>query len=76
LTAADEAFLRRIVQSAYGHARRRLHEMEATADLLSELGVSPVMTSATIEALRAIDDGVAPVALPAPATTGSEEWSP
>jgi 3-hydroxyisobutyrate dehydrogenase-like beta-hydroxyacid dehydrogenase len=56
-TAADEALLRRLVEGTYQHARRRVHEMEATADLLTELGVAPVMTAATTESLRAVERG-------------------
>ncbi len=63
-TGADEAFLRRIVEGTYPHSLRRLHEMEATAELLTELGVDPVMTGSTVESLRRINDGVSPIALP------------
>lgn len=59
LTATDEAFLRRLVSGTGTHAVRRLHEMEACADLLTELGVDPVMTRATVENLRRVpDDGL------------------
>jgi hypothetical protein len=37
--------------------------MEATADLLTELGVEPVMTTATVQSLRAIDQGAVGVDL-------------
>ena len=67
VTVADEAFLRRIVEGTGTHSRRRLHEMEATADLLTELGVEPIMTSATVQSLRAIDQGAVAVRLAAPA---------
>lgn len=52
LTEADETFARRLVAGTGPHARRRLHEMEATAELLTELGVEPVMTRATVASLR------------------------
>jgi hypothetical protein len=39
--------------------------MEATADLLTELGVEPVMTTATVQSLRAIDQGAVAVRLAA-----------
>ena len=68
LTAADETLLRRLVEGTFIHAARRVHEMEATTDLLGELGVAPVMTTATTESLRAIDQG-APVVLPAPSSS-------
>jgi 3-hydroxyisobutyrate dehydrogenase-like beta-hydroxyacid dehydrogenase len=59
-TVADERFLRRIVEGTYQHAHRRIDEMEATADLLNELGVAPLMTPATVESLRAVDRGAVP----------------
>lgn len=62
--AADEAFLRRIVTGTGAHSLRRLHEMEATADLLEELGVDPVMTRSTVESLRRIDAGASLPPLP------------
>lgn len=60
-TAADEALLRRLVEGTEPHALRRLHEMEATAELLAELGVDPVMTRGTVESLRRIEAGEATV---------------
>ncbi len=56
-TDADEALMRRLVDGTAPHSLRRLHEMEATAALLEELGVDPVMTRATVESLRRIDAG-------------------
>jgi 3-hydroxyisobutyrate dehydrogenase-like beta-hydroxyacid dehydrogenase len=56
ITAADEALLRRLVTGTGRHAARRVHEMEATAALLSELGVEPTMTDATTTHLRRIAD--------------------
>jgi 3-hydroxyisobutyrate dehydrogenase-like beta-hydroxyacid dehydrogenase len=56
-TDADEALMRRLVDGTAPHSRRRLHEMEASAALLEELGVDPVMTRGTVESLRRIDDG-------------------
>lgn len=56
---ADEAFVARLVNGTEKHATRRLHEMEACAALLGDLGVDPVMTGATAENLRRVpDDGV------------------
>lgn len=58
-TAADGEFLERMVTGTGTHARRRLHEMEATVELLTDLGVEPLMTSATVAQLeRALRDGV------------------
>ncbi len=42
-TAADGDFLRRMVEGTSTHARR-LHEMEATEQMLIDLGIDPVMT--------------------------------
>ncbi|HZM32392.1 MAG TPA: DUF1932 domain-containing protein [Acidimicrobiales bacterium] len=55
ITAADEALLRRLVTGTPRHAARRVHEMEAAAALLSELGVEPTMTAATTTHLRRIE---------------------
>jgi len=63
LAAADEALIRRLVTGTAPHATRRLHEMEATAELLAELGVEPIMTRATVEHLRRVADD--PAAVPA-----------
>ncbi len=54
LTAADEDLIRRLVAGTERHAARRVHEMEAAAELLRELGVEPTMTEATTEHLRAV----------------------
>ena len=54
LTAADEALVRRLVEGTGRHAVRRTHEMEATVDLLTELGVAPTMTRATAAHLHRI----------------------
>ncbi len=47
LTAADPATLERIVSGTVKHARRRAAEMEAAAAMLTELGVHPLMASAS-----------------------------
>lgn len=66
ITAADVAMLSRIVEGTGVHAQRRLHEMEASRDLLIELGVDPVMTASTVESLRRVlRDGLP--AIPEPA---------
>jgi len=54
LSAADEGLIRRLVTGTGRHAARRLHEMEATAELLAELGVEPIMTNATVARLRSV----------------------
>jgi 3-hydroxyisobutyrate dehydrogenase-like beta-hydroxyacid dehydrogenase len=74
-TAADETFLRRIVEGTGTHSLRRLHEMEATAELLGELNVDPLMTQSTVESLRRIESGWALPELPKPSyepTTDSQ----
>jgi 3-hydroxyisobutyrate dehydrogenase-like beta-hydroxyacid dehydrogenase len=53
-TTADGKFLRRMVEGTAPHAVRRLHEMEAAADLLTDLGIDPVMTRSTVESLRRV----------------------
>ena len=56
ITAAGAPLLSRLVRGTAPHAVRRLHEMEASAALLAELGVDPVMTRATVDALRTVND--------------------
>jgi 3-hydroxyisobutyrate dehydrogenase-like beta-hydroxyacid dehydrogenase len=56
ITRADAAFLSRLVRGTGQHAARRLHEMEASRDLLVELGIDPVMTRATVENLRRVPE--------------------
>ncbi|MEJ2444054.1 MAG: DUF1932 domain-containing protein [Exilibacterium sp.] len=51
---ADEALLSRLVRGTGPHARRRLHEMEASQALLEDLGVDPLMTRGTVENLRRV----------------------
>ena len=67
LTAADETLIRRLVTGTAAHAVRRVDEMEATVELLGELGVDPVMTRATGAHLRTVasDPSTVP-ALPDP----------
>jgi 3-hydroxyisobutyrate dehydrogenase-like beta-hydroxyacid dehydrogenase len=57
IAAADEEFVRRLVAGTGRHAARRVHEMEAAAELLAELGVEPLMTSATATRLRLVAAG-------------------
>jgi len=56
ISRADAKLLSRLVRGTGIHAKRRLHEMEAAAALLVDLGVEPVMTSATVENLRQVPD--------------------
>jgi 3-hydroxyisobutyrate dehydrogenase-like beta-hydroxyacid dehydrogenase len=58
-TRMAEAFLRRMIEGSAVHGPRRLHEMEASAALSSELGVEPLMTHATVERLgRVVSAGL------------------
>lgn len=57
MAAMDETWIRRLVEGTWPHATRRRHEMEASAAMLAELGVEPVMTRATVEALRRAEAG-------------------
>jgi 3-hydroxyisobutyrate dehydrogenase-like beta-hydroxyacid dehydrogenase len=68
LRGADELFLERLVVGTGPHATRRRHEMEAAADLLAELGVEPLLTSATVESLRRIESGTMELPQPPPAS--------
>jgi 3-hydroxyisobutyrate dehydrogenase-like beta-hydroxyacid dehydrogenase len=62
LSAAGAPFLARMVHGTGPHALRRFHEMEASAALLTELGVDPLMTRSTIESLRRItEEGLPPL---------------
>jgi 3-hydroxyisobutyrate dehydrogenase-like beta-hydroxyacid dehydrogenase len=54
LTVTDETFVRRLVEGTGIHHERRLHEMEASRDLLAALGVDPVMTRSTVEHLTQV----------------------
>jgi 3-hydroxyisobutyrate dehydrogenase-like beta-hydroxyacid dehydrogenase len=54
LAAADETFIRRLVIGTSRHATRRIHEMEATAALLDDLGVEATMTRATAAQLHRV----------------------
>ncbi len=47
LTSADPGTVERIVSGTVKHARRRTAEMEAAAAMLTELGVRPLMASAS-----------------------------
>ena len=59
ISRADAKLLSRLVRGTGIHAKRRLHEMEAAAALLTDLGVEPTMTSATVENLKRVpDDGL------------------
>ncbi|MGH2477972.1 MAG: DUF1932 domain-containing protein [Candidatus Limnocylindrales bacterium] len=64
LAAADEDFIRRLVTGTGRHASRRVHEMEAAAELLADLGVEPIMTRATAARLHSVEAGASSVPSP------------
>ena len=55
LAAADESTVERITEGTRRHAVRRTAEMQAAADMLAELGVPPLMASAS----RALHERIA-----------------
>jgi 3-hydroxyisobutyrate dehydrogenase-like beta-hydroxyacid dehydrogenase len=72
LSSIDRALVRRLVTGTGPHARRRLHEMEATIELLGELGVDPVMSRATATRLGQIADDPTSVPRPPPDVEAGE----
>ena len=54
ITQADELVLHRLIEGSRVHAERRCHEMEASAALLRELEVEPLMTDATVANLNKV----------------------
>ena len=69
IAQADETLLHRLVTGTGLHARRRLSEMEASAELLAELNVEPLMTRSTVENLKNVLATGLPY-IPDPAVTG------
>jgi 3-hydroxyisobutyrate dehydrogenase-like beta-hydroxyacid dehydrogenase len=65
ISRADGSLLSRLVRGTAKHAARRLHEMQAAAAMLAELGVEPIMTRATVENLRRMpEEGLPPIPVP------------
>lgn len=54
---ADENLMRRLVEGTPKHIDRRIVEMESARTFLESLEVDPIMTSATVEALRRVKRG-------------------
>jgi 3-hydroxyisobutyrate dehydrogenase-like beta-hydroxyacid dehydrogenase len=52
LSSIDEVWMERLLFATGSHAGRRLEEMEAARDLLTELGVPATMTGAVIDQYR------------------------
>ena len=58
-TRMDHTMLERLVTGTGVHAARRLHEMQASASQLQELGVEPLMTNSTVGSLqKVLEQGV------------------
>jgi len=51
LTAAGPATVDRLVEGSHRHAVRRTHEMEAAAAMLEELGIPPLVATASRDLL-------------------------
>ncbi len=60
ISNADHTMLERLVKGTGQHARRRLQEMKASSEMLTELGINPVMTTSTIKSLQNVLDGEVP----------------
>ncbi len=54
IDAADAGLVSRLLSGTTAHADRRTDEMEHAATLLTQLGVEPIMTRATVESLRSV----------------------
>ncbi len=54
ITAADATVLERLVKGTDTHARRRLHEMQASLEQLHDLDIAPTMTPATVANLEKV----------------------
>lgn len=50
----DESLIDRFVEGSRIHANRRIHEMKAAAELLTEVKVVPLVTNATIKRLKTL----------------------
>jgi len=62
LGSIDEGWMERLLFGTTTHAQRRIEEMEAARDLLTDMGVPATMTTAVIEHLRRLlDEGVSDV---------------
>jgi hypothetical protein len=54
LASSDAETVDRLVSGTYVHAKRRADEMAASAEMLRDLGVEPLMASASRDLLRRI----------------------
>ncbi len=56
ITGADEEWLRRLITGTEVHHVRRTEEMLSAQSLLAQLGINPIMTSATVASLREVPE--------------------
>jgi 3-hydroxyisobutyrate dehydrogenase-like beta-hydroxyacid dehydrogenase len=56
LTGMDKEFITRLVDGTRQHSERRIHEMEAAATLLRQLGEAPLTVEATREVLASVPE--------------------
>ena len=56
LTGMDEEFVTRLVNGTRQHSERRIHEMEAAAALLRQLGEPPLTVDATRQVLASVPE--------------------
>jgi len=68
LERSDRGTLERLVNGSVRHARRRVHEMEAAAEVVRDLGVTPHVADAARRVLEGLRDR--------PAVSGSPAGSP
>lgn len=52
ILSSSDGVIDRFVEGSHQHAERRMHEMEAVADMLSQEGLSALMTTATVHNLQ------------------------
>jgi 3-hydroxyisobutyrate dehydrogenase-like beta-hydroxyacid dehydrogenase len=57
LEGADAALVGRLVEGSRAHARRRVEEMEAAAEMVRQAGVTPLVAEAAVGRLRALLEG-------------------
>jgi 3-hydroxyisobutyrate dehydrogenase-like beta-hydroxyacid dehydrogenase len=54
ISKANELLLARLVKGTRTHALRRLHEMQASSELVDSLGIDPIMTRAIVANLQKV----------------------
>jgi 3-hydroxyisobutyrate dehydrogenase-like beta-hydroxyacid dehydrogenase len=58
LTGITQPFLVRLIEGTLGHSERRIHEMEAAAEMVESSGANASMTRAIVEVLKTATDGI------------------